>query len=132
MFTILTLHFCCIFCYGVRHRRFGCYFYRFAGNHTNYIVRMNLFRFAKCATVVERAIESSYVLFMCTHQNVWHELLTIKYVELMWCNLNGCMKSMKINIRSKKWRKKKEWERSKSARIISYNCITFMDRTKGS
>ena len=36
----------------------------------NYIVRMNLFRFAKCATVVERAIESAYVLFMSTHQNV--------------------------------------------------------------
>lgn len=109
MFTILTLSFCCIACHGVRHRRFACYFYRFAGNHTNYIVRMNLFRFAKCATVVERAIESSCVLFMCTHQNVWHELLTIKYVELMWCNLNGWMKSMKKyrspRIRSRMWQK---------------------------
>lgn len=25
----------------------------------------------------------------CVHQNMWHDLLTIKYVQLMWCNLNG-------------------------------------------
>lgn len=34
-----------------------------------------------------------YVLYIKMYTSkVWHERLTIKYVELMWCNLNGWMK----------------------------------------